>query len=134
MTPAERPCVLLVDDSEADNFFHRLVLEESGLVDRVAVARDGRAALALLGGESGPPLRPDLILVDLNMPRMSGWQFLDALGELDGGRDAVPRVVVLTTTEHPTERARADAHPLVAGFLTKPLTRALLLGVLDQAD
>ena len=61
--------VLLVDDSAADNYLHKLLLEESGLVERVSVALDGEQALARLQAAERPP---DLVFLDINMPRLDG--------------------------------------------------------------
>ena len=62
---------------------------------------------------------PHLVLLDLDMPLMDGWEFLDALARL---RPAPPTtVLVLTSSIHPDDLARAASYPAVKGFFTKPL-------------
>lgn len=64
---------------------------------------------------------PDLILLDLNMPLMDGWEFLDALGELALTRQVC--VFVLTSSIHPDDMAKATHYQLVKGYFSKPLDK-----------
>ena len=69
--------VLLVDDAEADNFLHRRAVEAAGLAAEIVTRLDGQTALDYLGDpDTTEP--PALILLDINMPGMTGWEFLDA--------------------------------------------------------
>lgn len=89
---------MLVDDCEGDIRLTREALREGSLQVRLSVARDGIEALALLRGESpGARIeRPDLIVMDLNMPRMDGRELLGAL-DADPELKMIP-VIVLTTS------------------------------------
>lgn len=123
--------VLLVDDSDADNYLHTRVLKQTGLVEHVRVARDGHEAMVYL--QAAHPL-PDLVFLDINMPRMNGWELLDALSEFPEERRDFPVIVMLTTSIRPEDRARADASPLVADFVDKPLTVELVRQVVALAE
>lgn len=74
-------CVLLVDDEEADNYFHRRVLKRSGWVEHINVVNDGAQALDYIFGQgeyrdrTDTP-RPNIIFPDINMPQMNGYEFL----------------------------------------------------------
>jgi len=95
----DRPMeALLVDDCEGDIRLTREALREAEIPVRLSVARDGIEALALLRREIGfaEAPRPDLIVMDLNMPRMSGRELLAALGA-DPDLRIIP-VIVLTTS------------------------------------
>ena len=113
--------VLLVDDDETTNFLHRLVLGKTGMESEITVALDGRAALELLHARLADERGlPDIILLDVNMPRMNGFEFLDAFATLPGARDV--RVVMVTTSLLPDDRNRALASALVSSFKSKPLS------------
>ncbi|MFA7270044.1 MAG: response regulator [Sterolibacterium sp.] len=112
--------ILLVEDEPADAHLVKLALKEGSLDCRLHHAADGIEALAYLHGQgdarpSAP--HPDLILLDLNMPRMNGREFLAAV-KADEQFAAIP-VVVLTTSS--VERDVAAAYQLgAAGYITKP--------------
>ena len=118
-TSRQRACIVLVEDDELDIEWVRRAISPLEWVD-LAVASDGEQALALLRGENCSRVRrPYLILVDINMPRMDGHEFLDELRSDPLLSDSV--VFVLTTsTSDRDRRAAFDRH--VAGFLDKQRT------------
>ena len=105
--------VLLIEDSEADARLITRILGKSALRTAVDVAADGVEALERLRGAGGR--RPDIIVLDLNMPRMNGFEALPHL------RAALPgsRIVILTTGQARDERQRALAAGADA-FIVKP--------------
>jgi len=115
-----RPVILLVEDNPADVRLACEVLEEAGLADCVLIARDGDQALRMARreGEYQHQPQPDLILLDLNLPRISGYEVLTQLKSTP----VLCRIPVLILT---TSRAEADvtacyeAH--ANAFLTKPV-------------
>ncbi len=97
------PVVLLVEDSPDDIDFARRALLRSGVEHRLVVAEQGDQALALLTGEQAAPgyvrpLRPALVLLDLNIPGMSGRALIARIKD-DAELRAIP-VVILSTSEH----------------------------------
>jgi len=98
--------ILVVDDDPDLREFLRLMLTSMGF--EVISAANGKEALGVLEGHD-----PDLILLDMRMPVMSGWEFCRAVD----GRDACPPIVVLTAAPDPAARA-AEAH--ADGWLGKP--------------
>ncbi|MDP2431981.1 MAG: response regulator, partial [Pseudomonadota bacterium] len=112
--------VLLVEDEPADAHLVRIALRENRLLVDLHVARDGVEALQFLRREEahGETPRPDLILLDLNMPRMDGREFL-AVVKNDPALSKIP-VVVLTTSD--VERDVMASYQLcAAGYITKPV-------------
>lgn len=114
--------VMLIDDSESDLLFGRIMLERSGVVGEVITVESATEALRRLDGPEGQGV--SLILLDINMPGMSGFDFLDRWCPDHLG---VPPVVMLTSSPDPDDRARAAAFACVRGYLTKPLERAAVV-------
>jgi len=129
--------VMLVDDNPFDNEIHRLALVRSGVVagpDAVIVTEGGHEAEQRLRAglaSRDPSYPPSLILVDVHMPGMSGFDFVETLAGLSedehpGLRSSVV-VMMLSTEVRPSDRARADALEIVRGYTQKPLTKARAL-------
>ena len=115
MSPGE---VLLVEDAEVHVAFAKLAFEREGLEDHLRVVRDGESAMRLL--EDDPDRPPRLILLDLGLPRMSGFDVLEAVRGHDNPRVRRTPVVVLTTSRAPGDVRRA--YELCANsFVSKPL-------------
>lgn len=120
MNPIKPFVVLLVEDEPADAHLVKVALRENRLLTELHVAADGVEALEFLRrqGRHADAPRPNLILLDLNMPRMDGREFLAVVKE-DGELADIP-VVVLTTSD--VERDVTASYQLcAAGFITKPV-------------
>lgn len=118
--------ILLVDDDEIDVMNVRRAFEKGRIANNLHVAGDGVEALGMLRGDEFPPERR-LVLLDLNMPRMSGIEFLREV-RADAALRSLP-VVVLTTSDD--ERDKVDAYDLnVAGYLLKPVTVGTFVDVM----
>jgi CheY-like chemotaxis protein len=110
--------ILLVEDDQVDVMNVKRAFEKNRITNPLHVANDGIEALAMLRSGKIPDARR-LILLDLNMPRMNGIEFLREL-RADSSLHGTP-VVVLTTSDD--ERDKVDAYDLnVAGYLLKPVT------------
>lgn len=128
-------CILVIDDDEPTNFFTRMILEESGCAEHIITVQSGQEALEYLikseKGENGSACpSPDLIFLDINMPAMSGWEFL----ELYKGMNILNKIIVvmLTTSLFPEDKAKAETTPEISGFENKPLTEEKILGIVGK--
>lgn len=122
-------CILLVDDDSPTNFLNMEVIGEVEEVNHVQVAETGTEALEYITA-TGPFVangttypRPDLIFLDINMPGMDGWEFLEEYKKLNAAHKKRPVIIMLTTSLNPDDERKARAMNEVSGFLTKPLTR-----------
>ena len=110
--------LLLVEDDEVDIQGMKRAFAKSRIGNPITVARDGIEALEFLRGENGRPklAKPHLILLDLNMPRMNGLEFLQAIRADEDLKRSV--VFMITTSKAEEDKARAyDQH--VAGYIVK---------------
>ncbi|HEY0215286.1 MAG TPA: response regulator [Cellulomonas sp.] len=125
--------VLLVEDDPGDVLMTREAFEDNKVANRLSVVSDGVSALEFLrkeGEHSGAPT-PDLILLDLNLPRMDGREVLEAL-KSDAALRAIP-VVVLTTSEAEEDVVRSYALHANA-YVTKPVDFDRFIEVVRQID
>jgi CheY-like chemotaxis protein len=120
MTEARPIEILLVEDDPGDVLMAREALEEGKVANRLAVVNDGEEAMAYLRAEgaNADRVRPDLVLLDLNLPRKNGLEVLEEL-RADPSLAAIP-VIVLTSSG-----AQQDVEACYAGganaFVVKPL-------------
>lgn len=122
--------ILLVEDDDIDVMNVRRAFERAGIAAGLWTAGDGVEAMELLRGERLPRGRR-LVLLDLNLPRMSGAEFLRAL-RADPALAPTP-VVVLTTSDAERDREQAYRHN-VAGYLVKPTRFAHFVEMMSALD
>lgn len=127
-------CILLIDDNPADNFLHSMAIRELDCADRIEVAVNGKHALELLTTPQadGSLLNPELLLLDINMPIMNGWEFAVAYASLPLDQRSGALVMMLTTSLNPDDQARAAELEVVQRFASKPLRAGDLQGMLDE--
>jgi len=116
MTAPER--FILIDDNEADNVYHEIMIRRAGFKGDILVFESGIEALAFL--KTDPLTTPTCIYLDINMPLMDGFEFaLEATPLLTGKPTVV--LVMLTSSGSPKDRDRVGEIPVIQGFVTKPL-------------
>lgn len=115
--------ILLIDDDEATNYIHKMVLKQLDCAESILIRSNGIDALEYLASYvDGDYPKPDLIFLDINMPAMDGWEFLDEYDKLDKNQQANTVIVMLTTSLNPDDRKMANTIPNISGFVSKPLT------------
>jgi len=126
-------CVLLVDDDEMVNHLHRCMFEEEGISKNIQVADSVNLAMDLLKKPNMEECQtPDLIFLDLNMPGLSGWDFLDYYEDLK--KDGSPKslIIILTNSTNPYDHKKAESYSTVAGFRSKPLTDLMIHEIINS--
>ncbi|MGC4036148.1 MAG: response regulator [Chitinophagaceae bacterium] len=122
-------CILLIDDSFDDNTYHKLIISRLNIAERIDSVSDGEEALDYLQHATSPPA---LIFLDINMPRMNGWEFLEEYEKLPAPMKSRIVMMMLTTSADPDEKQRASKIPTLSGFKTKPLTKEMLTDILQK--
>ena len=119
-TPLKPMMILLIEDNPADVEMARVTLEESGLSHVLQVAEDGEEALILLTKKdaSKNTAIPDLILLDINLPKLSGKEVLQSIR----GDEKLKNIPVMVLTSSYAKKDISDFYRLEADYyLTKPL-------------
>lgn len=121
---------ILVDDNEADNVYHEIMIRRAGFAGEVLVFESGAEALAFLGRD--PLALPTCLFLDINMPQMDGFEFARLAQPLLQDKPTM-LVMMLTSSDAPQDQKRAAQMPLIQGFVTKPLTRERVRAMLESA-
>jgi len=128
----QRLRVLLVDDDQTTNFLNKLLLTRLGVTEQVLLAANGEEALRILAQQCAELTScPNLILLDMNMPVLNGLAFLEAYTQLPSPIQHTIVIVMLTTSLHPVDLAKAEQLP-INGFLNKPLTEEKVAALLRE--
>ncbi len=126
-------CVLLVDDDEDCNYFHKRLLTKMKITDKVEIANNGQEALDfLVSVTEGKYPQPAIIFLDINMPVMNGWEFLEAYKNLDDNQKGKLILVMLTTSLNPDDRLKALENDIVNDFENKYLNKESLTRILKN--
>lgn len=127
MSDFKYPLVMLVDDNELDNFINKKLIETEAFSQEILVHGSAVSALEELKKRSGSgSALPRVIFLDIMMPGMDGFGFLDEFALLPESVRSYCKVVMLSTTESFKDLNRANQNPYVYKFLNKPMNKAVL--------
>jgi CheY-like chemotaxis protein len=129
MTPFFKS-ILLVDDDVATNHYHEIMLTEWGVTESVYKVGNGEEALDFLRTHHCE--KPSLIMLDINMPVMNGFEFLEQYEFLESHEKVSYVVFMLTSSLHPNDLERADDFEALNGYCEKPMTEEMVLDVIDK--
>ncbi len=116
--------VLLVDDDEDANFFQEKIIRKNNFAERVDKVCNGLEALDYLDKcIKAKDKLPEIIFLDLNMPKMDGWTFLDKYNQLSEDVKNKIVLIILTSSVNPDDAEKAKHTPQVKGYKNKFLNK-----------
>lgn len=123
--------VLLLDDNELDNFINKKILESCHFSKNIYINSTGKGALEFLQNimemkDFSDIIFPEVIFVDLNMPIIDGFQFIELLNNVAFKQVKECKLVILTSSLHPDDKKRITEISKEIKFLNKPLTEEIL--------
>jgi len=121
---------MLVDDNSDDNFFHEREIKKNQPALIIVTKDSGVKALDYLKSKKEP--HSDLIFLDINMPRMNGWEFLKEYNQLDKALQSRAIIIMLTTSDNADDVAKANSFSFVSDYITKPLTKEIMKGITQK--
>lgn len=131
----DQPCsgcrfkrIMVVDDAHIDRFLLEKLVKKHCFAEEVLSIESASAALKHLSAQQADTL-PQVIFLDINMPEMSGFEFLDAYANFPDSIKNACTIVMLSSSLHPDDRERAAGNPYVKIFLNKPLNPERLLEI-----
>ena len=120
---------MLIDDNPDDNFYHERIIKKSNAAEVVIAKLSAMDALAYLKSKE---VNPELIFLDINMPAMNGWEFLEEYKILDKQLQSHVIVIMLTTSANPDDSLKSKTMKVTAEFKTKPLTAEMLEEIINK--
>jgi CheY-like chemotaxis protein len=123
--------ILLLDDNDLDNFINEKIMESNLFSKKNYICTSGKSAIEFLTnivemGEDFSKNYPEIIFVDLNMPLMDGFQFIEFFKKNLESKLHNPKIVILTSSIFPEDELKAEKISKDITFLIKPLTKDIL--------
>jgi CheY-like chemotaxis protein len=124
--------ILFIDDDPITLMLCKMVIKKASFSNEIATAKNGEEALLYfntlkqLDSNNEFKKQPQLIFLDLNMPVMGGWEFLDSFSTSDYVDYNKTKVIILSSTIDPEDLEKSKKYPMVIDFLSKPISKEML--------
>ncbi len=120
--------VMLIDDNEIDNLINQKMIEAAAITENIFTHSGAKSAIEFLKNvekiiKTHPNILPEVIFLDIDMPLMDGFQFLDQFEKLSANTKSYCKIVMLTSSINPQDLNKSKGYAYVRKFLNKPLTQ-----------
>ena len=130
----EVPNIFIIDNDIIVHFTIRIKIQQTGILCKEQYFDDPYEALNMMLSAAENKIGvPDLIILDINMPKMDGWEFLDQVKILLNEK-YVPPVYLLSSFETSEHIRKAKSHPLVKGYFVKPISKENLTTIISDSS
>lgn len=125
--------ILCVDDDPITLMLCKMVIIKASFSKETVTAKNGQEALKYFESiKTNISTKPQLIFLDLNMPVMDGWEFLNAFNTSEFSDFHDSKVIILSSTIDPEDLVKSKKYPMVIDFLSKPISKEMLEYLKDK--
>jgi CheY-like chemotaxis protein len=130
--------ILCIDDDPITLMLCKMVITKASFSNEIATAKNGEEALQYFNtlnqtnSDSELKRHPQLIFLDLNMPVMGGWDFLESFSTAEYSDYNTTKVIILSSTIDPEDLEKSKKYPMVIDFLSKPISKEMLEYLKDK--
>ena len=118
--------IMCIDDDPITLMLFKKVVQKASFAKEIIYNYNGQEAITFIDNIKNEDTKPELLFLDLNMPVMGGWEFLDLFNNSNYYHSNKTKVIILTSTIDPEDIKKSKTYPNVIEFLSKPITVEML--------
>ena len=115
-----------IDDDPITSMLFKKVVQKTSFAKKIINATNGEEAITIINKITNDDTKPQLLFLDLNMPIIGGWEFLDLFNNSNYYKSNNTKIIILTSTIDPDDIKKSKLYPNVIDFLSKPITVEML--------